>query len=205
RLAAGHRGRFYSRAGAGLPAAHPRLGGYRHLAAPCSRGHGRHLRAARRPEPERRYRARFLPHGGQRRRRPVRRFGGPISARRSVALPSGADRARRCHPLRALAAARPRRSLFDRRPELRGDAMTARLLIAFFAIMAGCGAAHAQSLISGTSAPTISIHSNFPGETITLFGNIEPRVDGTMPEGSYNVIFVVRGPVEERGVRRKER
>lgn len=83
--------------------------------------------------------------------------------------------------------------------------MTARLLIAIFAIMAGCGAAYAQSLIFGTSDPTISIHSNFSGETITLFGNIEPSVDGTMPEGSYNVIFVVRGPVEERVVRRKER
>jgi uncharacterized protein (TIGR02186 family) len=83
--------------------------------------------------------------------------------------------------------------------------MTARLLIAIFAIMAGCGAVHAQSLIFGTSDPTISIHSNFSGETITLFGNIEPSVDGTMPQGSYNVIFVVRGPVEERVVRRKER
>src|SRR5690606_15353481 len=83
--------------------------------------------------------------------------------------------------------------------------MMARLLILVLALLTSPTAAQSQSLIFGTSDPTISIHSNFSGETITLFGNIEPNVDGTMPEGSYNVIFVIRGPVEERVVRRKTR
>lgn len=83
--------------------------------------------------------------------------------------------------------------------------MILRLLLIGLMVLAGPGAARAQSLIFGTSDPTISIHSNFSGETITLFGNIEPSVDGTRPEGSYDVIFVVRGPAEERVVRRKER
>lgn len=83
--------------------------------------------------------------------------------------------------------------------------IAARLIMILMAIVAAASTARAQSLIFGTSDPTISIHSNFSGETITLFGNIEPSVDGTPPQGSYDVIFVIRGPVEERVVRRKER
>lgn len=83
--------------------------------------------------------------------------------------------------------------------------IAARLILIFASLIAAAGSARAQSLIFGSSDPTISIHSNFAGETITLFGNVEPSVDGALPEGSYDVIFVVRGPVEERVVRRKER
>lgn len=83
--------------------------------------------------------------------------------------------------------------------------IAARLIAIMLALALASGAAQAQSLIFGTSDPTISIHSNFSGETITLFGNVEPSVDGTPPQGSYDVIFVIRGPVAERVVRRKER
>jgi len=80
-----------------------------------------------------------------------------------------------------------------------------RILLALFALLAMLTGASAQGLVFGTSDPTISIHSNFAGETITLFGNIEPSLDGTPPQGTFDVVFVIRGPVEERVVRRKSR
>lgn len=83
--------------------------------------------------------------------------------------------------------------------------IAARLIVIIAVLFVAAGTARGQSLIFGSSDPTISIHSNFAGETITLFGNVEPSVDGTPPQGSYDVIFVIRGPVEERVVRRKER
>ena len=83
--------------------------------------------------------------------------------------------------------------------------MVLRLIVAVFAVCALARAGTAQSLVFGTSDPTISIHSTFAGDTITLFGNIEPDVDGTPPEGSFDIVTVVRGPVEERVVRRKAR
>ena len=83
--------------------------------------------------------------------------------------------------------------------------MVLRLIVAVLAVCALARAGTAQSLVFGTSDPTISIHSTFAGDTITLFGNIEPDVDGTPPEGSFDIVTVVRGPVEERVVRRKAR
>lgn len=84
--------------------------------------------------------------------------------------------------------------------------MTAvRVFLALLMLVAGGAGARAQGLVFATSDPTISIHSNFAGETITLFGNIEPSLDGTPPQGTFDVIFIVRGPVEERVVRRKSR
>jgi uncharacterized protein (TIGR02186 family) len=80
-----------------------------------------------------------------------------------------------------------------------------RLLAAVLIYIAAATGASGQGLVFGTSDPTISIHSNFAGETITLFGNIEPSLDGTPPQGSFDVVFIIRGPVEERVVRRKSR
>lgn len=67
------------------------------------------------------------------------------------------------------------------------------------------GAAYAQGLVFATSDPMVNIHSTFTGETMTLFGNIEPDLSGARPEGSFDVIMVVRGPVADRVVRRKAR
>ena len=83
--------------------------------------------------------------------------------------------------------------------------IAARFLLMLLALVAAATGARAQGLVFGTSDPTISIHSNFAGETITLFGNIEPSLDGTPPQGTFDVVFVIRGPVEERVVRRKSR
>lgn len=83
--------------------------------------------------------------------------------------------------------------------------MILRLVMLVTAMMFSAHAAHAQDLVFGTSDPTISIHSSFSGETVTLFGNIEPDSVGTQPSGAYDIVMVVRGPVEERVVRRKSR
>ncbi|WP_417579839.1 TIGR02186 family protein [Pelagibacterium sp.] len=83
--------------------------------------------------------------------------------------------------------------------------IAARFLLSLLVVLAALPAAHAQGLVFGTSDPTISIHSNFAGETITLFGNIEPSPDGSRPQGVFDVIFIIRGPVEDRVVRRKSR
>ncbi len=84
--------------------------------------------------------------------------------------------------------------------------MTALRLALFCATLFVLAAqARAQGLVFGTSDPTISIHSNFSGETVTLFGNIEPSADGTPPAGAFDVVLVVRGPTEDRVVRRKDR
>lgn len=82
--------------------------------------------------------------------------------------------------------------------------MIARFTLIAIALLAS-GAAHAQGLVFSTSDPTVNIHSTFTGETMTLFGNIEPDLTGARPEGSYDVIMVVRGPVADRVVRRKAR
>lgn len=63
----------------------------------------------------------------------------------------------------------------------------------------------AQSLVFSTSDRIVWIHSNFTGETVTLFGNIEPGLAGEAPQGTYDVVVVIRGPTGERVVRRKSR
>lgn len=66
--------------------------------------------------------------------------------------------------------------------------------------------AKAQGLAVATSDPTVWIHSTFSGETITLFGNIEPDPStGDPPRGPFDVVVVVRGPVSERVVRQRTR
>lgn len=80
-----------------------------------------------------------------------------------------------------------------------------RFILALLALLFATETAQGQRLVFRTSDPTISIHSNFAGETITLFGNIEPSLDGTPPQGHFDIVMAVRGPVEDRVVRRKDR
>lgn len=80
-----------------------------------------------------------------------------------------------------------------------------KLTIAAILMVFACQSAQAQGLVFGTSDPAISIHSSFSGQTVTFFGNVEPSEDGALPSGSYDIVVVVRGPVEERVVRRKAR
>lgn len=73
------------------------------------------------------------------------------------------------------------------------------------ALAATLGAAQAQGVVFANSDPQVIIHSNFTGQTLTLFGNIEAGT-GDVPEtGPYDVIVLVRGPANDRIVRVKER
>ncbi|WP_196259430.1 TIGR02186 family protein [Pelagibacterium limicola] len=79
-------------------------------------------------------------------------------------------------------------------------------LLAILALLIGAGqSVRGQDMVFSTSDRIVWIHSNFAGETITLFGNIEPDIAGERPRGSYDVVVLIRGPVGERVVRRKSR
>jgi uncharacterized protein (TIGR02186 family) len=83
--------------------------------------------------------------------------------------------------------------------------MILRTLALLAILVVAMQAARGQDLAFSTSDRTVWIHSNFAGETITLFGNIEPDVSGVAPQGAYDIVVVVRGPVGDRVVRRKSR
>ncbi len=65
--------------------------------------------------------------------------------------------------------------------------------------------AHAERLVSGVSRPEVLITSSFAGETLTLFGNIEPETGaaGATLTGPYHVVIAVTGPLQDRVARRK--
>ena len=65
-------------------------------------------------------------------------------------------------------------------------------------------AARAESLVSALSNGNIAITSSFDGETLSLFGNVEPsegRSGGV--KGPYDVVIVVTGPSVDRVARLK--
>lgn len=61
----------------------------------------------------------------------------------------------------------------------------------------------AVNVVFVNSDPVVAVHSNFRGQTVTLFGNIEPG-EGA-PGGPYSVVVLVQGPSSEWVVREKER
>lgn len=67
--------------------------------------------------------------------------------------------------------------------------------------------ANAQRLVSALSDKIISIDSTFAGETLTLFGNIEPETGSEKHhvEGPFDVVIVIRGPALDRVARQKNR
>lgn len=82
---------------------------------------------------------------------------------------------------------------------------TARLGLTLMMLATMMGAANAQRLVGALSNRQISITSTFAGETLTLFGNIEPELDATTPyvEGKFDIVVVISGPVQDRVVRKK--
>lgn len=64
-----------------------------------------------------------------------------------------------------------------------------------------------QRLVGSLSDRVVSINSTFSGETLTLFGNIEPEIGTNRRlEGNvYNVVVVIRGPAIDRVARLKTR
>lgn len=82
-----------------------------------------------------------------------------------------------------------------------------RVLLAVFTLVALCQAAAAQRLISTLSSQEISIDSTFSGESLTLFGNVEPDIgaSGEPVEGPFDIVITIQGPTAERTVWRKHR
>ncbi len=65
------------------------------------------------------------------------------------------------------------------------------------------GSARAEGLVSTVSNPNIAITSSFDGETLSLFGNVEPDQGQAAVKGPFDVIIVVVGPSVDRVVRLK--
>lgn len=75
-----------------------------------------------------------------------------------------------------------------------------RLLCAALLLFALALPAQAERLVSMVSREEVAITSSFSGETLTLFGNIEPEAGSTdkFVEGPYHIIVVVTGPWQDR-------
>lgn len=74
------------------------------------------------------------------------------------------------------------------------------LLLVAFASPVG-----AERLVSQVSQDEVSITSSFAGQTLTLFGSIEPEAGAAQRfvEGPYHIIVTVTGPLQNRVARRK--
>lgn len=82
--------------------------------------------------------------------------------------------------------------------------MIRSLLIAFAFIFTAIPA-HAERLATAVSRNEVSITSSFDGDTLTLFGNIEPDIgsDTRVLDETYHIIIVVTGPLQNRVARKK--
>jgi uncharacterized protein (TIGR02186 family) len=82
-------------------------------------------------------------------------------------------------------------------------ALVPGLLAALIAAALAVVPAPAQRLASDLSERQIEVTSNFVGQTLTLFGNVEPALGASdQPvKGPFQVIIVVTGPAQERVVR----
>jgi uncharacterized protein (TIGR02186 family) len=79
-----------------------------------------------------------------------------------------------------------------------------RALIIALVLLITALPAQAERLVSSVSRPEVSITSSFDGETLTLFGNIEPEAGAVAPvSGPYHVVIAVTGPLQDRVARRK--
>ena len=77
--------------------------------------------------------------------------------------------------------------------------------LALLLSLAALGPALAERLFSSLSNTEIQITSSFVGETLTLFGSIEPDPGATQRwvEGPFNIVIVIEGPTGTRVARKK--
>ncbi len=82
-----------------------------------------------------------------------------------------------------------------------------RIIFICFLMPLLTSASFSQRVISELSDRQISIDSGFSGETITIFGNIEPEIGSNTKyvEGTYSIIVVIKGPAVNRVIRQKDR
>lgn len=83
-------------------------------------------------------------------------------------------------------------------------ALAAPLLL-LLTLLAAATPARAEKLVSTVSNEEIAIASNFVGEKITLFGNVEPEAGAAQKfvEGPFHVVIVITGPLQDRVARLK--
>jgi len=81
-----------------------------------------------------------------------------------------------------------------------------RLILALAALIGLTAPAAAERLVSMVSRDEVAITSSFAGETLTIFGNIEPDVGATerFVEGPYQIIMTVTGPLQDRVARHSQ-
>lgn len=80
-------------------------------------------------------------------------------------------------------------------------------IIAGLFAMALCAPVLSQRIAGSLSSKFISIDSTFSGETLTLFGNVEPEIgsgDGSV-NGPYDIVVIIQGPAVDRVARQKTR
>lgn len=80
-----------------------------------------------------------------------------------------------------------------------------RALLVILALLVATGPAWAERLVSQVSRDEVAITSSYTGETLTLFGNIEPEAGSTAKyvEGPFHIIITITGPTADRVTRRK--
>lgn len=80
-----------------------------------------------------------------------------------------------------------------------------RLLLSLIALLVLAVPAQAERLVSAISRGEVAITSSFDGETLTLFGNVEPDPGDTERTlvGPYHIAIVVTGPRQDRVARKK--
>jgi uncharacterized protein (TIGR02186 family) len=78
-----------------------------------------------------------------------------------------------------------------------------RFALALLSLLLAGEAARAEQLVSIVSNPRIAITSSFNGETLSIFGNVEPDEAGGSTGGPYDVIVTVTGPSVDRIARLK--
>ncbi len=80
--------------------------------------------------------------------------------------------------------------------------MSALRLLLALGLVAACGTARGESLVSTLSDSSVEITSNFTGEQIVVFGAVRGAPEG---DPGYEVAVVVQGPPQDIVVREKER
>ena len=80
-----------------------------------------------------------------------------------------------------------------------------RIVFVALCFLAWSSSARAERLVVVLSNETVQVTSSFAGETLSIFGNIEPDTGGPerFVEGPYHVIVVIRGPTIDRVAREK--